>query len=57
MGKYRLDTKKTVEYTVIVEADSIEQAERMMDDWVDEDFEPFIIGADWVDGEWQEEED
>lgn len=54
MGKYRLDAVKTVEYTVIVEAESVADAELIIQDWVDEDFEPFKVWVSWADEEWQE---
>lgn len=53
MGKFRLDTKKVVYYTVEIEAESVEDAEKMVKDWVDTDFEPFEnSGTEWFDSLW-----
>lgn len=55
MGKFRLDAVKTVEYTVFVDAESIADAELIIQDWVDEDFEPFKVWTSWKDDEeWEE---
>ena len=53
MSKFSLVTKKTVEYRVLVEAENVVEAQRILDDMVDEDFDDFVVGADWADGEWE----
>ncbi|CAB4149243.1 hypothetical protein UFOVP536_60 [uncultured Caudovirales phage] len=57
MAKFSLMTKKTVEYRVLVEAKDVQEAQRILDDMVDEDFNDFAIGADWADGEWEQVEE
>lgn len=53
MSKFSLVTKKTVEYRVLVEAKDVVEAQQILDDMVDEDFDDFVVGADWADGEWE----
>lgn len=54
MPKYTLDTKSIKHYTVTIEADSIEEAEAEVREWIADDFEPYETGAEWQDEEWQE---
>ena len=58
MAKFILDTKKVVYYTVVVEAKDVQEAQRIVDDMVDEDFDDFEnAGTEWVDGEWEQVEE
>lgn len=55
MPKFRLDTKKITYYTVVIEAETLEQAEAEVAEWSEVEFEPHANAyAEWVDGEWEE---
>lgn len=57
MPKYQLETKSIKYYTVTIEADSIEDAEAELRDWIADDFEDYETFGVWEDGEWVEVED
>lgn len=54
MPKYQLETKSIKHYTVVIEADSIEDAEEEIRGWIADDFEDYETNAEWRDGEWEE---
>ena len=56
MSRFVLETRRVTHYTVTVEANSIEEAEEMVKDWVSDDFEEFPSSTEWIDGEFVEEE-
>ena len=47
MGKYNIMARRVTDYSVIVEANSEEEALAQVDDWIADDFEDFAIDGLW----------
>ena len=47
MSKYRVFATSTKYYEVDVEADDPASAIAKLDEWIEDDFEPFEVNADW----------
>lgn len=54
MGMFRLDTKRITHFTVEIEAESVADAELIVQDWIFDDFMPYITSYEWADEVWQE---
>lgn len=47
MPKYLIKAYLQTEYEIDVEAENEEQALHTLDEWIDEDFQPFKVHGEW----------